>query len=81
MPPTRRPEREPTRPPVLMRATAAPTATMSASAPASARPTIARAASAGGGTDDSYEAFLDRLRRDLLRERELYGDLLGERPW
>ncbi len=43
---------------------------------------IARAASsASGGGDDGYEEFLDRLRRDLLREREQMGDLLGETPW
>jgi hypothetical protein len=44
--------------------------------------TIARAASTpGGGSDDAYEAFLDKLKRDLLRERELYGDLLGDLSW
>jgi hypothetical protein len=44
--------------------------------------TIARAASTpGGGSDDSYEAFLDKLKRDLLREREQYGDLLGDLSW
>jgi hypothetical protein len=44
--------------------------------------TIARAATTpGGGSDDGYEAFLDRLKRDLLRERELYGDLLGDLSW
>jgi hypothetical protein len=55
-------------------------------APASARtiarsptPSIARAPSAGGS--DSYESFLDQLRRDLMREREQVGDLLGELPW
>jgi hypothetical protein len=44
--------------------------------------TIARAATTpGGGSDDGYEAFLDKLKRDLLRERELYGDLLGDLSW
>jgi len=45
--------------------------------------TIARATggSGSGGGDDGYEEFLDRLRRDLLREREQIGDLLGETPW
>jgi hypothetical protein len=44
--------------------------------------TIARAASTpGGGSDDAYEAFLDKLKRDLLREREQYGDLLGDLSW
>jgi hypothetical protein len=44
--------------------------------------TIARATSTpGGGSDDRYEAFLDRLKRDLLREREQYGDLLGDLSW
>jgi len=43
---------------------------------------IARAGGSGsGGGDDGYEEFLDRLRRDLLREREQIGDLLGETPW
>jgi hypothetical protein len=44
--------------------------------------TIARATSApGGGSDDRYEAFIERLKRDLLREREQYGDLLGDLSW
>ncbi len=44
--------------------------------------TIARATSTpGGGSDDGYEAFLERLKRDLLREREQYGDLLGDLSW
>jgi hypothetical protein len=43
---------------------------------------LARAGGSGsGGGDDGYEEFLDRLRRDLLREREQIGDLLGETPW
>jgi hypothetical protein len=47
-----------------------------ASAPAS----IARSPGPAGG-DDGYEDFVERLRRDLLREREQMGDLLGETPW
>jgi hypothetical protein len=42
---------------------------------------IARAEGGGGASGDSYDQFLERLRRDLLREREQYGDLLGDLPW
>jgi hypothetical protein len=57
---------------------AAPILARSATA---AGPTIARATAGGGASGDSYEQFLERLRRDLLREREQYGDLLGDLPW
>jgi hypothetical protein len=30
--------------------------------------------------DDVYEQVVDRLRRDLLVERERMGDLLGDLP-
>lgn len=44
-------------------------------------PTLARAATPASGTGggDAYEDFVDRLRRDLLREREQVGDLLGDK--
>ena len=47
---------------------------------ASAPAAIARSPGPSGG-DDGYEDFVERLRRDLLREREQMGDLLGETPW
>jgi hypothetical protein len=46
----------------------------------SAPATIARSPGPSGG-DDGYEDFIERLRRDLLREREQIGDLLGDTPW
>jgi hypothetical protein len=48
---------------------------------APAEPAIARAKGGGGASGDSYDQFVERLRRDLLREREQYGDLLGDLPW
>lgn len=53
-----------------------PPATLSPSTPA---PAPAEAAS-GASIDDVYEQVLERLRRDLLAERERMGDLLGELP-
>jgi hypothetical protein len=65
--------------PMLARSATAPGPTIARTA--AAGPTIARATGSGGGASgDSYEQFLERLRRDLLRERELYGDLLGDLP-
>ena len=58
----------------------APSTPVLARSPSSG-PTIARAGGGGGAGGDSYDEFLDRLRRDLLREREQQGDLLGDRPW
>jgi hypothetical protein len=50
-----------------------------------AGPTLARVegSSPGGGGSggDAYDDFVDRLRRDLLREREQVGDLLGDKSW
>lgn len=36
--------------------------------------------SSSGSIDDVYEQVLERLRRDLLTERERMGDLLGDLP-
>jgi hypothetical protein len=32
-------------------------------------------------TGKTYDTILDELRRDLLRQRERMGDLLGDLPW
>jgi len=52
-----------------------------AAAPAPHAPAAAAAAAAAGGglqLDDIYDDVLRRLKRDLLREREQMGDLLGD---
>ena len=72
--------------PTLARAATPEPAAPSLATPILARsaasvPTLARAAGGGGAGGDSYEEFVDRLRRDLLREREQLGDLLGDQPW
>ena len=47
--------------------------------PAPVAPTVRRVPEAGaGGVDELYEQLVDRLRRDLLAERERMGDLLGD---
>jgi hypothetical protein len=57
-----------------------------AAAPAPApAPAHAAAAPAPGGApaptlEDTYEYVVDRLRRDLLVERERMGDLIGRLP-
>jgi hypothetical protein len=43
-------------------------------------PEAAARALADAGHEAMYEAVVDRLRRDLLAERERMGDLLGEWP-
>ncbi|MGN6378323.1 MAG: hypothetical protein ACTHNU_05180 [Gaiellales bacterium] len=47
-----------------------------------APPAPAAAAPAGGSADDEelYERVVDRLRRELMTERERMGDLLGDLP-
>lgn len=44
--------------------------------PPAAAPTTGQA-STHGNLDDAYEGFVRRLRRELLRDREWIGDLLG----
>jgi hypothetical protein len=39
---------------------------------------LGAAAGAAPNVDDLYEGILERLRRDLLAERERMGDLLGD---
>jgi hypothetical protein len=67
--------------PVLMRAEAEPatpvTTTQPEPPPAPAPPSAAGHAS---DMDDVYEHVVDRLRRDLLAERERMSDLLGDLP-
>jgi hypothetical protein len=68
--------------PVLMRAEAEPaspvTTTQPESPPAPAAPFPVGHVSAD--MDDVYEHVVDRLRRDLLAERERMSDLLGDLP-
>jgi hypothetical protein len=56
-------------------------ATLAGATPSATIARVGAGSGSGGGGDDGYEQFLDRLRRDLLREREQIGDLLGETPW
>ena len=49
-----------------------------AAAPAPHAPAAAAAAGGGLQLDDIYDDVLRRLKRDLLREREQMGDLLGD---
>jgi hypothetical protein len=43
-------------------------------------PAPASAAQGGASIDDIYEQVIERLRRDLMAERERMGDLLGNLP-
>jgi hypothetical protein len=43
--------------------------------------TISRMPFVPAQTGQSYESIVDELRRDLLRQRERMGDLLGDLPW
>ena len=52
-----------------------------AGAPAPAEQTIARMPYVPAETGKTYETVVDELRRDLLRQRERMGDLLGDLPW
>jgi hypothetical protein len=63
-------------PPEPGEASAAPAATTVAVAP----PPAPAAPQGGSEIDDIYEQVVDRLRRDLLVERERMGDLLGDLP-
>jgi hypothetical protein len=71
--------------PVLARAPHASTVTASAPAWQTTLPpieqTIARMPVVPAQTGQSYESVVDELRRDLLRQRERMGDLLGDLPW
>lgn len=53
----------------------------SQTAPAPAEQTIARMPYVPAETGKTYETVVDELRRDLLRQRERMGDLLGDLPW
>jgi hypothetical protein len=45
-------------------------------------PTLARETAVPAGTSaQSYDQFSEQLKRDLLRQRERMGDLLGDLPW
>jgi hypothetical protein len=46
--------------------------------PAGAGGLLGAAGGAAPNMDDLYEGILERLRRDLLAERERMGDLLGD---
>jgi hypothetical protein len=59
-------------------AAAPSTAPTSATAPSSSAP--APAAHGGSDIEDIYEQVIQRLRRELLVERERMGDLLGDLP-
>ena len=56
--------------------TAAPPSTAATAPPAVPAP----AAQSGPDLDEIYEQVVERLRRDLLVERERMGDLLGDLP-
>lgn len=43
--------------------------------------TISRMAVVPAQTGKTYETIVDELRRDLLRQRERMGDVLGDLPW
>ena len=74
----------PTAPPVraLARAEAeeapSPNEPAQAAAPAPPAPPAPPPVGATGDMDEIYDQVLRRLRRDLLREREQMGDLLGD---
>jgi hypothetical protein len=55
-----------------------PAATTTASTPSP--PPAAPPGPGGGGIDEIYDQVLERLRRDLLADRERMGDLLGDLP-
>jgi hypothetical protein len=68
-------------------ATPAASAAAAATAPSIVEASAAASPAAGSGhggadvaTDELYEHIVERLRRDLLFERERMGDLLGDLP-
>jgi hypothetical protein len=71
--------------PVLARAPQESTVTASAPSWQTTLPpieqTISRMPFVPAQTGKSYESMVDELRRDLLRQRERMGDLLGDLPW
>ncbi len=50
--------------------------------PRAPRPRAAQGGGGGGGGDieEIYTQVIERLRRDLLADRERMGDLLGDLP-
>jgi hypothetical protein len=54
-----------------------PPATASSPAPADPPPA---ASSGGGDIEEIYDQVIERLRRDLLADRERMGDVLGDLP-
>jgi len=75
----------PPEPVVIARSVPSPAASSARShasaAPAPAEQTIARMPFVPAETGKTYETVVDELRRDLLRQRERMGDLLGDLPW
>ena len=56
------------------------TTTTGPAAPAPAPPPRASAGGAGGDIEEIYDQVMQRLRRDLLADRERMGDMLGDLP-
>jgi len=83
--PWAQPEGTPATAAMVFRAAEAPEPSEAASAPdvpvpAAPAPTAPSPPSAAPQLDELYEHVVERLRRDLLVERERMGDLLGDLP-
>jgi hypothetical protein len=65
-----------------LESTAQTTTTAPAATAAPAPPPAPRGSSGGGGSDieEIYDQVMQRLRRDLLADRERMGDMLGDLP-